>query len=568
MKKIIIFGLIFFGAVGLAALILSGQFLNFFGVKKPPAFSSFIDKNSLKFVEFFRGTKPLGNAGLEIGFRPIAARRQSSLGPLRAAKAASDLQLLLFNAYIDLNRDRRFSSEEWLVQNMPASISESMELPNTYYFSLGSAADFPDRVAVALNLTESAIEPEEIAVSDWLKTEAIYEKWDIGPILTENSRRLTLGFLPEAKAQDKSSKEKAEIKTAAKKAAYKNQSGSYTAYEYKGLPDIQQAKNECAPTSAANSLIWLSRMYGFEIPDAQYIISELKKTMKWKQQGVEPENFEPGKRAFIEALKLPLEVHAVKPDFGELLKEIQKGQDVEILIDLVGITDNKLKARHAVTLAGAAYFANEKGEQTFQSLTFHDPATKSSKDVYQLKGNQILGYPLGGWKAIIASAVAESPKPKEEPKIPPVAPPASPPAEPPKAPEKPVTPPAKGLPIAPLPPAPKETPKETPPVPPEELPSCAALTLPLQDLPLGYDGRPYSAALRAEGGSGQLTWSLGFGSTLPDGLSLSPDGIISGTPDTGGADITQTFYIRVSDSCPRGSQTAQNKFVIVIEASY
>jgi hypothetical protein len=60
----------------------------------------------------------------------------------------------------------------------------------------------------------------------------------------------------------------------------------------------------------------------------------------------------------------------------------------------------------------------------------------------------------------------------------------------------------------------------------------------------GMIGTPYSQALTAIDGDGALIWSLDSGS-LPAGLSLSPDGIISGIPTSEG---TSNFTIHVADS--------------------
>ena len=64
-------------------------------------------------------------------------------------------------------------------------------------------------------------------------------------------------------------------------------------------------------------------------------------------------------------------------------------------------------------------------------------------------------------------------------------------------------------------------------------------------LPIGEIGIAYSEALQASGGSGTYTtWSITSG-TLPDGLSLSSAGVISGTPTTAGA---PSFTVKVTDS--------------------
>jgi len=55
---------------------------------------------------------------------------------------------------------------------------------------------------------------------------------------------------------------------------------------------------------------------------------------------------------------------------------------------------------------------------------------------------------------------------------------------------------------------------------------------------------PYSAELVANGGTAPYSWSLKAGA-LPSGISLSPDGVISGNPFAGG---TANFTVLVSDS--------------------
>jgi hypothetical protein len=73
-------------------------------------------------------------------------------------------------------------------------------------------------------------------------------------------------------------------------------------------------------------------------------------------------------------------------------------------------------------------------------------------------------------------------------------------------------------------------------------------------LPAGTVATPYSQTLQASGGAGSLTWSLASG-TLPNGLSLSAGGVISGTPTATG---TSNFTVQVTDSgSPALSATKQ-----------
>jgi hypothetical protein len=69
-------------------------------------------------------------------------------------------------------------------------------------------------------------------------------------------------------------------------------------------------------------------------------------------------------------------------------------------------------------------------------------------------------------------------------------------------------------------------------------------TITTTTLPGGTVGQVYSQTLQATGGIGLLSWTLSGGS-LPAMLSLSPNGVISGTPTNTG---TANFTVRVTDT--------------------
>ena len=73
---------------------------------------------------------------------------------------------------------------------------------------------------------------------------------------------------------------------------------------------------------------------------------------------------------------------------------------------------------------------------------------------------------------------------------------------------------------------------------------ASSLAIVTTDLPGGIAGESYSAQLTASGGRSPYTWSLIDGSQLPAGLSLSPDGSITGIPAGG----TTSFTVQVTDS--------------------
>jgi len=81
---------------------------------------------------------------------------------------------------------------------------------------------------------------------------------------------------------------------------------------------------------------------------------------------------------------------------------------------------------------------------------------------------------------------------------------------------------------------------------------------PLPDADLTQE---YSQMLLASGGTAPYIWALGSGSALPDGLSLSAAGLISGIPTTAGS---STFTVAVHDSgTPLGTATKSMQITVL-----
>jgi hypothetical protein len=85
-------------------------------------------------------------------------------------------------------------------------------------------------------------------------------------------------------------------------------------------------------------------------------------------------------------------------------------------------------------------------------------------------------------------------------------------------------------------------------------------TITTTTLPGGTVGQPYNQTLQASGGTGALTWTITAGA-LPAMLSLSPQGVISGTPTTAG---TANFTVRVADTLNQADTRALS---IVVSAA-
>jgi hypothetical protein len=80
-------------------------------------------------------------------------------------------------------------------------------------------------------------------------------------------------------------------------------------------------------------------------------------------------------------------------------------------------------------------------------------------------------------------------------------------------------------------------------------------------LPAATVGSAYAASLAASGGTSPYTWSLAAGSSLPAGLTLNPDGTITGTPTTAG---TVNPTVQVTDSATPSPLTTTKTLSITV----
>lgn len=85
------------------------------------------------------------------------------------------------------------------------------------------------------------------------------------------------------------------------------------------------------------------------------------------------------------------------------------------------------------------------------------------------------------------------------------------------------------------------------------------LSIKTDSLPQALQGLPYTTALEASGGIGPYAWKIDSG-VLPDGLTMTGDGAISGRPSTPGA---TSFVVTLKDSL--GTSSTKSLFIIVTQ---
>ncbi|MBU1165046.1 C39 family peptidase [Patescibacteria group bacterium] len=171
-----------------------------------------------------------------------------------------------------------------------------------------------------------------------------------------------------------------------------------------GMPDITQGPNECAPTAAANSLLWMAKKYNFEnkMPSTQNaLIDELKRDMSF-DNGISGSNYKPGKDAIIARRQLPIVTTKYGGNyesnlFDKMYEEISKNCDVEATIKFKS-SRGEVIGGHMVTVVGTWRYTD--ASQTDNNLSFHDPASpgRARSDLYRINtrdDNLIINYRYG-----------------------------------------------------------------------------------------------------------------------------------------------------------------------------
>ncbi|MBL8211826.1 MAG: putative Ig domain-containing protein [Bryobacterales bacterium] len=94
-------------------------------------------------------------------------------------------------------------------------------------------------------------------------------------------------------------------------------------------------------------------------------------------------------------------------------------------------------------------------------------------------------------------------------------------------------------------------------------PAFGQLTISTTSVPPMMVNRTVNTQLAATGGTGNLTWTVEAGSTVPTGVSMGNNGLISGTPlSTTGS--PHPFNVRVTDSATPTPQSAAKAFTLTV----
>lgn len=356
------------------------------------------------------------------------------------------------NAAIDLNQDGHFAAyavgevqqEEWVVKNIQAVVS--YEEPNGYSFRLQDPA-IREKGNLVVNImvtagpvdewdgqakrrsaftTATIVKVEKDDVSDLheLDPQGIRDGGPAEAMSAQEFPAIELSFDTPPVAQetefpsiDLSFSEGKESAPPAPPSPPPARPKGFNVFR-RGVPDITQKRNECVPTSTANSILWLAQEYNFKdkIPASQEaLIEELKRDMKWTRYGVDVQaDFLTGKRDFFLRYNIPIETHVIGRPFDleivpKIAVELEKGQDVEIAIEYGAMDRNGRYQRlggHMVTVVGAQSIGED------QYLDFHDPLSEDSLvDIYRITGTRVVDYRYQGARSssYIRYAFAESP---------------------------------------------------------------------------------------------------------------------------------------------------------------
>jgi hypothetical protein len=289
------------------------------------------------------------------------------------------------NAVIDLDDDGTINAygidegvqQEWIVRNVPVPMTD--DVLSDPRFSVWF--DMSD-MAIPLSSTKSCavIITEKPLSVELPKPLADLKEWSRSRVKISNSNwgtQESIGQAPENPRQGFSSRPGKTVPLV----HAGNGARSFA------VPDIAQRSNECGPTSAANTLVWLSHEHQFGplLPrnsdgslDTSHLVLDLMKSMSGSihrpYRGLKGNQMFSGLKAYVQEKGLPLSIGGGNEDDtsrGEhvlefLSRHISNNEGVDLLVWLAD------GGGHWVTVTG---FAREQGRAF---LYVHDPDDKKT----------------------------------------------------------------------------------------------------------------------------------------------------------------------------------------------
>ena len=335
--------------------------------------------------QFFQNTQPLDSL---LVFIPVRRNRS---------------QPVTFTVFLDLDDDGKFETKEIAVDEIPAPVEKGL--------ANGFPADFKSSNQLRELLDRPAENNLQAKIEVDGSTKIVTARkvlLDIGEVFDPAP-----GFTGGAAAPARGPMEGAHVP-----AGDGDKGGDKVPVSHDGVPDLNGRSgkpNECVPLSLANSLLWLAGKHKKKIGDKMpatedALIDELATDVKWNRDGTRNENVLPGKDEFTRRRGLPLVNKRIDNEFKKgksllwekIVRELNKGEDVELVIDFKDSPQGDATEAHMVTVVGA-----DKTKKDEQTITFHDPATPEGNDTYEVDRNgQVLNYPLG--KAYVNFIISES----------------------------------------------------------------------------------------------------------------------------------------------------------------
>ena len=323
-------------------------------------------------IYYFGGTKPENLIGDNVKLA-LFATGEKKMGLLYIPFEKTLQKNVKVSVFIDSNNDQIFSDDEKKVDTFP--VYPQKEKSNSVPVSFSATPEKGTNIKIVVAGENLSEHEREI-------TEIVEESKDVLELaMVTNPEESMKGF---------------GVRT-----AFAQESEPVIETFRPGVPDIGQEIAECAPTSAANSIISLINEHGkpdTQVPTPSQMINELKGEMDWTpENGVLPDDFVQGKNKWAAKHGLPIRTEKVGDGAGRgSLQEIldamgsEEGAAAELRIKFVNAAGTKVTGGHMVTVTGVHIVDG----QTF--IDVNDPRTPEGTNSYEVVGGVIQDYPYEG----------------------------------------------------------------------------------------------------------------------------------------------------------------------------